>query len=424
MLEKYSLGVGDRFARQGVAQVRALQAAGAAGVSVVPVWNKSHREHAIIGSAPTDTRVAADAAVRNAGWEQAYYVDADHINRSNVSGFLDACDFFTLDVASAIGADVPTADVDAFVQKHRSLVGTIEVPGLDQPLELDEDLLTATARTYAAAVREAGEIYRRVAAVRGETGFVAEVSMDECDTPQSPVELLIILAALAEEGIRVQTIAPRFSGRFNKGVDYVGNEDDFAREFAQDVAVLAYARDRFGLPENLKLSVHSGSDKFAIYPAIRKAMERFNAGVHVKTAGTTWLEEVAGLAEAGGDGLNLAAEIYAQAWENRDALCAPYASVIDIDPGRLPNPDEVREWNSDVFVGAVRHDASNPSFNPDVRQLLHVGYRIAADMGPRFLDALEAHADVVADGVTRNLARHLSLLFGVDIGSVSTSAAG
>ena len=126
--------------------------------------------------------------------------------------------------------------------------------------------------------------------------------MDETDRAQSPVELLIILAAIADEGIPVQTIAPKFSGRFNKGVDYVGDVAQFEREMALDVAAIAYAVKQYGLPDNLKLSVHSGSDKFSIYPAIHATMKRFDAGVHLKTAGTTWLEELIGLAEAGGEG--------------------------------------------------------------------------------------------------------------------------
>ena len=95
--------------------------------------------------------------------------------------------------------------------------------------------------------------------------------------------------------------------------------------------MIAHAIAQYGLPENLKLSVHSGSDKFSIYPIIGNALRRTGAGVHVKTAGTTWLEELIGLAEAGGDGLALSKEIYSKALENVDAMCEPYASVIDID---------------------------------------------------------------------------------------------
>ena len=92
--------------------------------------------------------------------------------------------------------------------------------------------------------------------------------------------------------------APKFTGRFNKGVDYVGDLVQFEREFNDDLCVIAHAVKQYGLPANLKLSVHSGSDKFSLYPAIRRALAKHGAGVHVKTAGTTWLEEVIGLAEA------------------------------------------------------------------------------------------------------------------------------
>ena len=90
-------------------------------------------------------------------------------------------------------------------------------------------------------------------------------------------------------------------------LDYVGDPAAFEREFSDDVAVLAHARRAYGLPAGIKLSVHSGSDKFTLYPPIRRVLGRTGAGVHVKTAGTTWLEELIGLAEAGGEGLDLKA---------------------------------------------------------------------------------------------------------------------
>jgi hypothetical protein len=222
----------------------------------------------------------------------------------------------------------------------------------------------------------------------------------------------LILAAVADEGIAAQTIAPRFSGRFNKGVDYVGDVAQFAREFAQDVGVLALARREFGLPENLKLSVHSGSDKFSLYRPIHKILTDFDAGVHVKTAGTTWLEEVIGLAEAGGDGLEVAKEVYTRALARCEELCAPYASVVDIDRKKLPSAETVARWDSATFAGALRHDPKCPGYNPHLRQLVHVGYKVAAELGPRYLGALERHAGAIARNVTENLyERHIRPLF-------------
>jgi len=236
--------------------------------------------------------------------------------------------------------------------------------------------------------------------------------MDETDSPQTPVELLIILAAIADEKIPIQTIAPKFTGRFNKGVDYVGDVAQFTREFNEDLATIAFAVKTYGLPDNLKLSVHSGSDKFSIYNAIHTAITKFDAGVHLKTAGTTWLEELIGLAEADGQGLVLAKEIYAEAFAHSEELCAPYATVIDIDPTKLPSPDVVNGWISEQYTSALRHDQSNKAYNQSLRQLLHVGFKVAAKMGPRYLTALESNEEVVARNVTTNLfERHIRPVF-------------
>jgi tagaturonate epimerase len=236
--------------------------------------------------------------------------------------------------------------------------------------------------------------------------------MDETASPQTPPELLLILAMLADEGVPVQTIAPKFTGRFNKGVDYVGDVQQFEKEFRADLAVIEFAVQRFGLPEGLKLSVHSGSDKFSIYGPIRRAITAFGAGLHLKTAGTTWLEEVIGLAEAGGDGLALAKEIYARALKKKDELCGPYASVIDIDTARLPSAETVAGWTSGQFVSALRHDPTSPAFNPHLRQLVHVGFKVAAQMGDRYLALLKQCEPTIAKNVTENLyQRHLKPLF-------------
>lgn len=417
-IEKFSMGVGDRFAHQGRAQLQAMIRARERGAQVVPVWNKSFREHSIVHSQPADVRSEADAAVRALGWKHGYYVDADHIGLKNVDGFMQAADFFTLDVADFIckpgghAAGAGGEEVARFVQKHRALVGRVQVPGIAAPLEADEARVASIARKFLGAVQEAGRIYRRVAETKGAGTFVTEVSMDETDEPQTPVEMLFILAAIADEGIPAQTIAPKFTGRFNKGVDYVGDVKQFAREFDEDLAVIRFAVGAFGLPANLKLSVHSGSDKFSLYPVIAQALRREDAGLHLKTAGTTWLEELIGLAEAGGEGLKIAKQVYRGAFGRYDEMCGPYASVIDIDRARLPFPDEVAGWSSRQYVEALRHDPRCKAFNPNVRQLLHVGYKVAAEMGPVYTDALKQYADVIARNVIENVYdRHLKPLF-------------
>jgi len=411
-LPKYSMGIGDRFAHQGAAQLDALIRARDQGVVVAPVWNKSHREHTIVSSSPGDVRVEADEAVAARGWTAPYFVDADHIGLATVDAFIESSDFFTLDVADFIEGEPEASDLSRFVEKHRGRIGQLRIPGIDEQFEITEKTIEDAARKFLLAVREAGRIYRHVEEAKGAETFVTEVSMDETERPQTPVELLFILAAVADEGIPAQTIAPRFTGRFNKGVDYVGDVGQFAKEFEQDLAVIAFAVEEFGLPARLKLSVHSGSDKFSIYGPMRDALRKFDAGVHLKTAGTTWLEELIGLATAGGDGLQLAKEIYKIALSRMGEFAAPYASVIDIDPAGLPSEQTVGSWDEEALASALRHDPVCEAYNSSFRQLLHISYKVAAEMGDRFLEMLEKHARVIAAGVTENIfERHLRPLF-------------
>jgi hypothetical protein len=410
-LPRLSFGVGDRFAHQAEPQLEAFERLAAEGVVVAPVWNKSNREHTFIGSEPASVRAAAAAAVAARKWPHPWFVDADHIRLDTVDRFLGSSDFFTIDVADSIGKPAPAADVADFVARHPELGKPLAVPGIAQVIRLSEDAVAASVAKYLLACREAGQIWRHIASARG-TDVVVEVSMDETDEPQTPPQLLVILALLAAEKIPLHTIAPKFTGRFNKGVDYVGDLAKFEQEFSDDVAVCAFAARSYGLPESLKLSVHSGSDKFSLYPIIRRTLARTGAGVHLKTAGTTWLEEVIGLAEAGGDGLALAQGIYAYALDHVAELCAPYASVIDIDRAKLPAAAEVNGWSGSRLAAAIRHVPSCPDFDPHVRQLLHVSFKVAAKQGSRYTDLLVANREIVARQVTENiLDRHLKPLF-------------
>lgn len=275
--------------------------------------------------------------------------------------------------------------------------------------DIPRERMIACAGRYLPAVREAGRIYRHIEKARSGDNFITEVSMDETDAPQTTVDLLFILAALAEEGIPAQTLAPKFSGRFNKGVDYAGDVRQFEKEFNADLEVLEFAAGEFGLPENLKLSIHSGSDKFSIYGPIRRALKRHDAGLHLKTAGTTWL---AGLAAAGGGGLEVARRVYRGALDRYDELCGPYSAVIDIDAARLPPAREVEGWSGRQYAQALRHDPACRAYNPHFRRLLHVGYKIAAETGDDYLEAPEKYADVVAAAVAENIfERHIARVF-------------
>lgn len=374
---KYSFGVGDRFAHEGINQLKALiEAEEKFGIHFVPVWNKSNREHQIVGTEPAETRAEADAAVKALNYKGQYFVDADHINLNNVDRFIESSDFFTIDVADYIGHS-----------------GTME-------------------ERFLPAIKEAGKIYRHIAAKKGEGNFITEVSMDEVDEAQTPEELRYILKEIAKEGIPVQTIAPKFTGRFNKGVDYRGDLAQFEKEFEQDLLVIDEAVREYGLPANLKLSIHSGSDKFSIYPIMGRLIQKYDKGIHIKTAGTTWLEENIGLAVADPEALKLAKKIYVGALGRMEELTVPYATVIDVDVDALPSPEEVEKWDADTYARTMRHNQEDPLYNPSFRQLIHVSYKIAAELADEFLPALEKHTDVIGREITENLCeRHIKRLF-------------
>ncbi|MDO9542459.1 MAG: tagaturonate epimerase family protein [Kiritimatiellia bacterium] len=411
-IAKYSMGIGDRFAHQGKAQLKAFLKAKELEVEIAPVWNKSNREHRISHTVPGDVRKEADAAVKALGWREPYFVDADHISLKNVDGFIAASDFFTLDVADFIGKSAEEPEIKKFADKYAKTAKNLDIPGIDENFDISKNQIREIARKYLLAVREAGEIYKKIESVKGKDNFVTEVSMDETDTPQTPVEMLFILAAVADEKIPAQTIAPKFIGRFNKGIDYAGDVTRFEKEFNQDLLVIAFAAKEFSLPQNLKLSVHSGSDKFSIYAPIRKALKKHGAGLHLKTAGTTWLEEVTGLAEAGGEGLEIAKEIYINALGRFNELCAPYTTVIDARKDRLPSAGEVKQWHSARFTETLRHDKKCGAYNPDFRQLIHVGYKVAVEMGPRYYAMLEKFEEIIGKNVAINIFdRHLKPVF-------------
>ena len=413
LLGKYSFGTGDRFSHEGAAQLAALIIAEQKyHVRFVPVWNKSNREHQIIGTEPMDTRREADEAVKALNYTRPYFVDADHINMNNVDRFVDASDFFTIDVADYIWKDTDAASTDRFVENNLKYAGNLVIPGIEKPFKVDRNLIETMAGKYLFAVQEAGRIYRHIADRKGVDNFVTEVSMDEVDSPQTPIEIFFILSALAQEGVPAQTIAPKFTGRFNKGVEYVGDTAQFEKEFREDLLVIDFAIKEFGLPEGLKLSIHSGSDKFSIYPIMGRLIRQYDKGIHIKTAGTTWLEENIGLALADEQALELAKKIAISALGRMEELCIPYATVIDINPAHLPTAEQIAAWSGQEYARALRHNQKDPLYNPDFRQLVHVSYKIAAELGDEFYAALKRNAQVIAEQVKENiLDRHIARLF-------------
>jgi tagaturonate epimerase len=411
-IAKYSMGIGDRFGLEGPAQLRAFQVAKDRGIEITPVWNKSNREHLLIGTEPLDVRREADSATKAGGWTGAYHVDADHIGLGNVDKFIAAADFYTIDVADYIGKAVSSNAIAAYLADMKRYIGELRLPGMTEPMKVTRASLESIAGKYLLAIEQASRVYRHIVAKKGPGNFITEVSFDEADSPQTPAELLFILAGLAREEIPAMTVAPKFSGEFLKGIDYQGDLAQFAGEFEADLAVLEFAKAEFKMPDCLKLSIHSGSDKFSLYPIMHRLIKARGGGIHLKTAGTTWLEEVIGLASAGGEGLAFVKTLYREGYARYDEMAKPYLFVIRIDKAKLPTPDAVDEYSAEQYVQALRHVSSCKSFNIHLRQLVHICFKIAAEKGEAYRALLETHRKAVEACVTENiLKRHLEPLF-------------
>src|SRR5687768_17397981 len=144
-LEKFSFGMGDRFAHQGEAQLKAVLKAKEQGVDITPVWNKSNREHKTVKTHPAELRTEADSAVKALGWSGPYHVDADHITLATVNDFIESSDFFTLDVAEFIGKSAPEDEINAFIERHKKYIGSLSVPGINEQFHISEEKLRGIA---------------------------------------------------------------------------------------------------------------------------------------------------------------------------------------------------------------------------------------------------------------------------------------
>ena len=248
-LRKYSFGVGDRFGMQGSALLKAFRDSADQGVEITPVWNKSFREHKLTGTLPAEVRNEADEAVAGGGWKLPYFVDADHINLDTVGDFISSSDFYTIDVAGFIGAEPERSDLESSINRNLIYTGNLKIPGLATPIRITRDFLNETSKKFLAAAIQAGKIYKSIEGKKGKGNFITEVSMDEVEFPQNPAQLFFILGFLSQAGIPANTIAPRFTGSFHKGVDYSGDVKLFETEFEQDLMIIDFAKTRADAPD-------------------------------------------------------------------------------------------------------------------------------------------------------------------------------
>jgi hypothetical protein len=295
-----SAGCGDRLGLATPGHVRAVRK-----TDIVPIYaQQSIREMERTERTPRDVISDSTWGVFQEGWRAGYGADADHLkSKPDVDPCVEAgFTFYTFDPRDHVDNDAHTDPIDVLVGKFGALPWHRLQDDQEamsqryaQPFPIEEDLvlsfdqptLLRAACKYGKALAHVSELYRYLAQSMGDRPFEVEVSVDETDTTTSPAEHFFIANELCRLGLEWVSLAPRYVGRFEKGVDYIGDLDAFDRAVAEHAAIARCCGP-------YKLSIHSGSDKFSIYPLIAT----HTAGlVHLKTAGTSYLEALRAIAE-------------------------------------------------------------------------------------------------------------------------------
>jgi hypothetical protein len=400
-----SAGLGDRLGLATPGHVRAVRSAGS---GLRPIFaQQSIREMSRTGRTPIEVMDDATWGTLAEGWREGVGADADHLK---VPEDVDSClgagfSFFTVDpgdhvdsTADSAGLEalraavtaLPWADLEDTETDLRARYSGRTVKVEDHTLELDEGTVLRAAAKYARAVAHVVRMHRHLREAAGTREVELEVSVDETETPTTPAEHYWVASELRRLGVEWVSLAPRFVGRFEKGVDYIGDLDDLEADLAAHAAIARQLGP-------YKLSLHSGSDKFSVYPI---AARQTRGLVHLKTAGTSYLEALRTVAalDAG-----LFREIYVFARERYETDRASYHVSARLD--RAPEPDQVRESG---LVSLLEQF--------DAREILHVtfgsvlterdaagGYRFRQ----RLLGLLGAHPEAYADNLEAHFVRHL-----------------
>jgi len=402
--ERRTFGMGDRLGLATPAHIRAIRGSG-----ITPVLaQQSIREMNRTGRSPQDVIDDATWGVFEEGFRDGFGADADHLKTAEdiESTFAAGFRMFTLDPGgfvddSASGADaaslrtkaagMPWDDLETSeADCRRALLGRRFQVGHDMAIEFDEETLLRAVAKYGRAVAHVLRLYRHLADLASGQPFELEISVDETSSPTSPAEHFYVAHELRRLGVRFHGLAPRFVGDFEKGVDYRGDLSAFEESYLGHLRIANY----FG---GYKISIHSGSDKFSIYPVLA----RFGGDrVHVKTAGTSYLEALRAVARTEPD---LFREILSFALRMYDTDRATYH--VSAEPSRVPSPDTA---GAAELVGVLDSD--------DGRQVLHVTYGSvlnARDERGEFLfrdrlyNALRANEEVHYGTVQAHLARHI-----------------
>lgn len=403
-----SFGFGDRLGLATPGHVRATEHV----EDVKPIFaQQSVRENRRTGRTPQEVLDDAMWGVFQAGWRGAWGADADHLKTlSAADSFIAAgYTFYTIDPGDDVDGEVHTAPAATLAEKVEALPWDI-LASTKQDLErrylgrrfdledfaitFDRETLYRAAAKYGGAIAHTALMYRGLAKKMGDETFELEVSVDETETPTSAAEHLFVASELERLGVEWVSMAPRYVGRFEKGVDYGGTDSartcsaDDLRAFETELDKHAAIARAFG---PYKLSVHSGSDKFSIYPVLAEATDGL---VHVKTAGTSYLEALRAMALVAPDFFR---EILTLARERYEIDRVTYHVSAELE--EVPPPDILSDDDLPDLLEQF-----------DARQMLHVTFGSVLDrLGDRLLSKLERHEGVYTELLERHFQRHLSL---------------
>ena len=394
-----SAGLGDRLGLATPGHVRAIRAAG----SVAPIFaQQSIREMTRTGRTPQQVMDDATWGVFQEGWQRGMGADADHLK---TTADIDSCaavgfTFYTIDPGEYVNNMAETAtifDLHSAVEQlppdqQPSATGLLDKDfNLEgRHIHFDEHTLLKAMVKYGRAVTHVARLYQHLISVVDPARCELEVSVDETEEPTSHAEHIYIASELRRLGVRWVSLAPRYIGRFEKGVDYIGDVPAFEKNIAGHAAI---ARE-FG---PYKLSLHSGSDKFSIYPA---AMRQTRGLVHLKTAGTSYLEALRTIAALD---MALFRKIYTFARERYDTDKASYH--VSAELSRAPAPEDL----SDAQLPRLLEQF-------DAREVLHVTFGSvltaqSVDGSRRFYDQmmslLRTNPEAYAQNLEKHFARHL-----------------
>lgn len=398
-----SAGFGDRLGLATPGHVRALRAARG---EIAPIFaQQSIREMQRTGRSPQQVMDDATWGAFTEGWQGGLGADADHLKTFE---HIDAClgagySFFTFDPGDHVDDSAESAATGPLSKtvealpwqeledslpdlRRRYLEGSFELE--NEPLSFDEESLYRVAAKYGRAVAHAARMYRHLERESRGVEFEVEVSVDETDSPTTPLQHLYIATELRRLGVRWVSLAPRYVGTFEKGVDYIGDLEAFESDLARHAAI---AR-KLG---PYKLSLHSGSDKFSIYEA---AVRQTRGMVHLKTAGTSYLEALKTVSMADAP---LFREIYAFARDRFEEDRASYHVSASLESA--PSPQDLEDADLPEVVNQF-----------DAREILHVtfgsvlgdsaeGYRLRE----RLLEAIGYNEEAYASGLESHFLRHL-----------------